>query len=546
MTSTSPSAAASGSSRSNRDTFNTRLVFLLAAIGSAVGLGNIWRFPYVAYENGGGAFLIPYLVALLTAGIPLLWFDLTIGHRFRGSAPLALRRISKAAEPIGWFKVGVNFFISIYYAAIVGWAGLYTIKSITKAWGEEPESYFFNDFLKMDSGATWSPDFVLPILIAMALVWIFCIVILSADVNEGIGRLSMLFIPVLLVLFIVMVVRALFLDGALEGLNAFFSPDWSVLSDTSVWIAAYGQIFFSLSIGFGIMITYASYLKPRTNLTGTGMVTAFANSSFEVLAGIGVFAVLGYMAAQAGVPVSEVVTSGIGLAFVAFPAIINQMPAGELFGILFFGSLFLAGITSLISILEVVFAAINDKLGWSRRKTSLTFGPLLALVSIALFSTTTGLVTLDIMDKFTNNIGIVAGAVAAVVMIAWLQGRRRELQQHINAVSVFRVGNIWQACALIITPLVLTYMLVMEIITLLKEPYEGYSQSQIFAFGWLSLILIIVASMAWSLVPFRSGTLIDGVPTSDFGVPTGGRKPGVPNPLSQASAKAENSKGGDK
>lgn len=533
---TSTSSPSSPSARSNRDTFNTRLVFLLAAIGSAVGLGNIWRFPYVAYDNGGGAFLIPYLVALLTAGIPLLWFDLTIGHRFRGSAPLALRRISKAAEPIGWFKVGVNFFIAIYYAAIVGWAGLYTIKSFTKAWGDDPEAYFSAEFLKANNSSTWSPDFVIPILIAMVLVWIFCILVLSADVNEGIGRLSMLFIPVLLVLFVVMVVRALFLDGAIDGLNAFFTPDWSVLTDTSVWIAAYGQIFFSLSIGFGIMITYASYLKPRTNLTGTGLVTAFANSSFEVLAGIGVFAVLGYMANQAGVPVGEVVTSGIGLAFVAFPAIINQMPAGEVFGILFFGSLFLAGITSLISILEVVFAAINDKLSWSRRKTALTIGPILALVSIALFSTTTGLVTLDVMDKFTNNIGIVAGAIAAVAMVAWIQGRRRELQQHINAISALRVGGIWQACALVITPLVLTYMLIMEVITLIKEPYEGYAQSQIFAFGWLTLILIIVGAIAWALVPFRNGTLVDGVPTSDFGVPTGGRKPGVANLLASGQA----------
>ena len=388
--------------KSTRDTFNTRFVFLMAAIGSAVGLGNIWRFPYVAYDNGGGAFLIPYMVALLTAGIPILWFDLAIGHRFRGSAPLAFRRIGKSWEGVGWFKVGVNFFIAIYYAAIIAWAALYTVKSVTQAWGDDPATYFMSDFLQADPEATYSGNVVPSILIVMILVWIICIATLATSINEGIGKLTSIFLPVLAVMFIILVVRAFFLEGAAAGLNAFFTPDWSVLSNPSVWIAAYGQIFFSLSIGFGIMITYASYLKPRTNLTGTGMVTAFANSSFEVLAGIGVFATLGFMAAQSGTSVEESVSGGIGLAFIAFPTIINEMPMGSLFGVLFFGSLFLAGITSLISIMEVVISAVRDKLNLSREVASISVGGLMAVVSCLLFSTTSGMITLDIMDKFTN------------------------------------------------------------------------------------------------------------------------------------------------
>lgn len=251
MTTTTPHKT-----RSTRDTFNTRFVFLMAAIGSAVGLGNIWRFPYVAYENGGGAFLIPYMVALLTAGIPILWFDLAIGHRFRGSAPLAFRRISSRWEEIGWFKVGVNFFIAIYYAAIIAWAALYTIKSVTQAWGDDPAEYFMGDFLQAEPEATYSGHIVPSILGVMILVWIVCIATLATSINEGIGKLTSIFLPVLAVMFIILVIRAFFLEGAAEGLNAFFTPDWSVLSNPSVWIAAYGQIFFSLSIGFGIMITY--------------------------------------------------------------------------------------------------------------------------------------------------------------------------------------------------------------------------------------------------------------------------------------------------
>ncbi|WP_408925388.1 sodium-dependent transporter [Corynebacterium sp. YSMAA1_1_F7] len=522
--------------RQRRETFNSRLVFLMAAIGSAVGLGNIWRFPYAAYENGGGAFLIPYLVALLSAGIPLLWFDLAMGHRFRGSTPLTFRRTSKYAEPIGWLKVGVNFFIAVYYAAIIAWAGIYTWNSLSKAWGDNAETYFQKEFLKLDDSSAWTGDFVIPILLVMAAVWAVCIFILARGINEGIGRITMFFVPVLVVLFVVMVIRALFLEGSAEGLNAFFTPDWSVLSDTSVWIAAYGQIFFSLSIGFGIMITYASYLKPRTNLTGTGMVTAFANSSFEVLAGIGVFATLGFMAAQSGTSVEESVSGGIGLAFVAFPTIINEMPAGPLFGVLFFGSLFLAGITSLISIMEVVISAVKDKLNLSREVASTSVGGVMAVVSCLLFSTTSGLITLDIMDKFTNNLGIVICAVAAVLSIGWVQGRRNEIAQHLNAVSELRLGFVWQACVFVITPAVLLYFLIEEIRTLLSEGYEGYASGTIFAYGWLVLILIALGAALWSTVPFRGTQILDGLPSSNYGVPPKGRRLDQPNPLSTAAA----------
>lgn len=532
---TSPGAPTTDSRSQARETFNTRLVFLMAAIGSAVGLGNIWRFPYVAYDSGGGAFLIPYLIALLTAGVPLLWFFFSIGHRFRASAPLAYRRMDRRAEPIGWLQVGVAFFITIYYAAIIGWAGLYAWKSLSLGWGTDTESYFFNDFLQLDAESTHSGKFVLPILLMIIAVWVITTIVLAADVNKGIGKLTTIFVPLLIVLFLLMVVRALFLDGALGGLNAFFTPDWGALSDSSVWIAAYGQIFFSLSIGFGIMTTYASYLKPRTNLTNTGMVTAFANSSFELLAGIGVFAALGFMAHQTQTNVSEVVSGGIGLAFVAFPTIINEMPFGEVFGILFFVSLFIAGLTSLISLMEVVVSAVKDKFNLERKTTAVIIGAVMGTISTLLFSATTGLIALDIMDKWTNNIGIIFCASLSLILTAWVFKRRVEMTQHLNAVSSVKVGPIWQFFAFVLTPIVLLYTMISEIIGLLKEPYEGYGTAQITTYGWLVLAVIVIAAIVMTIVPFRQGVHVNGIPGSDYGVPKFGRKKNEPNTLAAAA-----------
>lgn len=501
-----------------REVFSTRIAFLLAAIGSAVGLGNIWRFPYVAYDNGGGAFLVPYLVALLTAGIPLLFLDYTLGHRFRGSAPLVFRRVKSWAEPIGWVQVGISFFITIYYAAIIAWAGLYTVKSFNMAWGDNPQDYFLKDFLQMDPSVTFSFSIVPQIAVALALVWVLAIVVLAMGVDEGIGKVSKIFMPILTVLFIIVVLQALFLPGAAAGLNAFFTPDWGALSNPSVWVAAYGQIFFSLSVGFGIMLTYSSYLKPRTNLTGTGLVTAFANSSFEVLAGIGVFAALGFMAFQQNTEVNEVATSGIGLAFFAFPTIINQMALGPIFGVLFFGSLTIAGFTSLFSLLEVVVSAVKDKLNLPRKSTAIAVGVVMGLLSLALFSTTSALVTLDIMDKYTNQIGIVSVALITIVLLDWVMRRIDEFSLHLNAVSSFKVGTVWRICVVNVTTIVLGYTLLQELISLIREPYEGYSLAQLGWYGWGVLAVIGVSSLLLALIPWQNGTSLIGPPGSDFGV----------------------------
>lgn len=516
---------AKGAPRS--ELFSSRNVFILSAIGSAVGLGNIWRFPYVAYDNGGGAFIIPYLVALLTAGVPLLLFDYAIGHRYRGSAPLSLRRMGGGAEVLGWLQVGVCFVIALYYAVIVAWAGMYTVFSVTRAWGDDPKAFLYEQVLRLDEpgfGGGIVPEVLWPQL----LVWITVLAIIALGVGKGISVANSVFMPLLVVMFLLLVVQALLLPGALDGLNALFTPDWQALGSFEVWAAAYGQIFFSLSVGFGIMVTYSSYLKRKTDLAGSGAVVAFSNSGFELLAGIGVFAALGFMAQLSGSDIEGVAGAGIGLAFVAFPSIISAAPAGGLIGVLFFGSLLFAGLSSLISILEVVVAAVRDKLGIGRVAATAAIGVPMAILSLLLFPTTTGLYKLDVIDEFVNKYGILLGALATVVTVTLVLRKLGVLRRHIDRVSSIRFGTLWTVLAGAVVPVTLTVMLGDDLLSKLREPYGGgdYDGAFLAVFGWGVVGALAAAAVVLTLLPWSART--DTAPVDD-GSPFGHHPASTPS-----------------
>ncbi len=493
---------------SRRGSFSSRKVFILAAIGSAVGLGNIWRFPYVAFENGGGAFVIPYLVALLTAGLPFLLMDYGLGHRHRGSAPLAFARAHRGAEALGWWQVGICFVIAVYYAAVIAWALRYTFFSVDKAWGDDPATFLFSDFLQAgDPGVT--TDVVLGVLVPLAVVWVAVLLIMGLGVQKGIGAVSAIFIPLLVVAFAALVVQALLLDGAGLGLNALFSPNWGALLDLSVWAAAYGQIFFSLSIGFGIMITYSSYVGRREDMTGSGLVVGFANSGFELLAGIGVFAALGFIATADGVGVDEVATQGLGLAFVAFPTIINEAPAGALLGVLFFASLVVAGVTSLVSVIEVVISAVRDKFEMSRVGAVLAVGAPATVLSLVFFSTTSGVYVLDIVDHFINRFGILLVAVVSMLVLGWGIRALPDLARHLNQHGSIRLGAVWIGILRVITPLALTLVLALEFVRDIRTPYEDYPTWMLGVLGWGIAVAVIAFAALATRVEWRRQTSLE-------------------------------------
>ncbi|MFD1425745.1 sodium-dependent transporter [Kroppenstedtia sanguinis] len=489
-----------------REQWSNRAGFLFAAIGSAIGLGNIWRYPYVAYENGGGAFLIPYFIALLTAGIPILLLEYSLGQRYRGSAPQVFRKISKKWEWLGWWQSFIAFVVVSFYMVILGWSLVYTYYSIGTQWGQDTEAFFFENFLGLSGGFWEIEGLQWKVLLPVCLVWLITYVVMQKGVQKGIERVSRILMPILILMMVVITIRAVTLPGATEGLNVLLTPDFSSLTDPGVWVAAYGQVFFSLSIGFAIMLTYASYLPEKSDLSNSGLIAAFANSGFEFLAALGVFGALGFLAASQGVDVNSVVDAGVGLAFVVFPQIINQFPGfNSFFGVLFFGSLLFAGFTSTISILEPVIASVREKFNLSRWVAVNWICGLAFLLSL-LYTTHGGLRYLDTVDHFINQYGVALGGLVEVVFIAWFARKLKEMQTHINDISDVQIGNWWNLCLMVITPVMVIVMTGFSLFEEWVHPYEDYPLSGLTVIGWGSVVITFLAGLvfqrlSWKQIP---------------------------------------------
>jgi len=492
-----------------REQWGTRIGFVMAAVGSAIGLGNIWRFPYMAYDNGGGAFFIPYLFALLTAGIPIIVLEYALGHKYRGSAPLTFAKINRKWEWVGWWQVFVSFVISVYYVVIIGWAISFVYFSFTQAWGEDAVNFFIGDFLGLTGGPFELGGMRWGIFIAVVIAWLINYIVLYSGVKRGIEVANKIFMPLLFILVIIMAIRGVTLPGAAEGLNYLFQPDFSRILDYKVWTAAYGQIFFTLSICFAIMITYSSYLPRKSDIVNNGFMTAFINCGFSLLAGFAVFGVLGYMAQAQGVELKEVVNAGVMLAFATFPTAISELPVvPELFGVIFFLSLVFAGLSSEISINEAVISSLMDKFNAPRKKIVNIYCLVAFLVSL-IFVTGAGLYILDIVDHFINNFGIVFAGLVEVILLSWFFDLNK-IKDHINPISDFQVGSWWLFMLMVVTPIVLGYMAVANLYGDITTPYEGYPANALLTLGWLVAVAVVVLGFVMQSVAWKNEGLLSG------------------------------------
>ncbi len=486
-----------------RAQWNTQLGFLLAAVGSAIGLGNIWRFSYLAYEHGGGAFLIPYFTALLTAGIPLLILEYSIGHERIGSAPLAYRKIDKRWEWLGWWSViFVMFGIELYYSVIIAWCLNYFVLSFDLQWGSDPNHYFFHEFLRLNNTPGELGEIRSPILFSLIVVWLVSWIIVYRGVQKGIELANKILMPLLLILTLTLVLWSLKLEGADQGIALYLTPDFSKLTTPEVWIDAYSQIFFTLSLGFGIMIAYASYLPERTNITRNAVIIALINSGYSILTGFGVFAVLGFMAQSEGKAIADVVAQSIGLAFVAYPKAISLMPGGNLFGAVFFLCLTVAGLSSAISIMEAFVSAMIDKFAINR-KLLVTFIAILGFLGGIVFTSQAGLLWLDIVDHFITHYGLMLVGIMECLIIGWVF-HLPSLRRHINAISSIKLGAGWSFLIRYFIPFVLSIILLGDIVHELQTPYGDYGWTALILIGRDWLLLTLMAALAVSSRPWKT------------------------------------------
>ncbi|WP_434360394.1 sodium-dependent transporter [Parasalinivibrio latis] len=466
-----------------REQWGTRAGFILAAVGSAIGLGNIWRFPYMAYENGGGAFLIPYLFAMITAGIPFMILEFTLGHKMRGSSPVVFSKLNTKFEWLGWFQVLIAAVIAVYYVAVIGWAISYLSFSFTQSWGADTKAFFFSEYLQLgDNSPTNLGSWQSQIAIPMAIAWAITFAAVFSGIKGGIERASKIMMPLLFIMVLALIGRVLFLPGAVEGLNYLFTPDFSKLADPKVWSAAYGQIFFTLSVGFAIMLAYSSYLPEKSDINNNACMTVLINCGFSMTAGVLIFSILGYMAAEQGKAVTDVAGAGVGLAFVTLPAAINLLPIPYILGPLFFLALVVAGLSSHISIIEAVTSALMDKLKLTRKAAASVVCGIGFAVSMA-FATNGGLLLLDLVDYFINNVALLASCLIELVIVGWLV-KLSDIREHANKLSEFSVGNWFELCIRFLSPVMLAVITTTNLLNTLADGYGGYAQEELMLLGW--------------------------------------------------------------
>ncbi len=383
-----------------REKWSSGMGFILASIGSAVGIGNIWRFPYMVGENGGGAFLIPYLIAVFLFGLPLMILEFALGRHFKTSVVPAFGTIGKKFKIAGFFLVFVMGMILSYYLVITGWVLAYSLFFITG--NPIPFSQFTGSY------------YPLLFFLTSAAITFF---VVRAGVRQGIEKLSKFLIPLLFAMLLLLVIFALSLPGAAKGIEFYLTPDFGKLADPLVWTAAFGQAFFSLGVGTGIMLTYGSYMRDENIAKSAGLITV-ADLLVAILGGFLVFPIVFSFGLDPA--------SGVQLAFVTLTPIFQEMSFGFLLGAVFFLLLFFAALTSAVSMLEVPVATLIDSYGFERKKATLLVSMAILLVGLpsalsytplklALFGTP----LLDIKDFAFGTIGIISAGLVLTIVAGW-------------------------------------------------------------------------------------------------------------------------------
>jgi NSS family neurotransmitter:Na+ symporter len=423
--------------------------------------------------------------------------EMGIGHKMGASAPTAFAGTGRRKEWLGWLAVGVGFMIVAYYGVIMSWCVNYLGFSFNLSWGSDAQSFFHNEFLNRTTNFKDIFSISPKILLGLAISWTLIVLCIWKGAKT-VGRVVYLTVPLPWLCLVIFVIRGVSLPGAEAGIAYYLTPNFEALKDSAVWLAAYTQVFFSLSVGFGVMIAYASFLPKRSDIVNNAFIVSLANCGTSFLGGFAVFGALGYYASQTGVEVTEVLGSsqavGFGLAFIAYPSIIGTLgKAAVFFGVIFFIMLLTLAIDSAFSLVEAVAAGFMDKYNANRLKVNFSVaivGFLLALI----FATRAGYYWVDIVDHFMNSFGLAVVGLLECLVIGYFYGTRI-LRDYVNSKSEFAIGRWWDVMIMFVTPAVLGISVALEIKDRIFASYEGYPRWAEFTAGWAIVIALPVIAV---------------------------------------------------
>ncbi|MBR3993916.1 MAG: sodium-dependent transporter [Clostridia bacterium] len=479
-----------------RQSWSSRLTFILAAVGSAVGLGNAWRFPGLAAKHGGGAFLLVYFIAMLVFGVPLLMMEISIGRKLKKGAAPAMRGINRKFEPIGWAATANAFVIVCYYAVVFAWVILMVFMSYKFA-GMTGDTVAASNLFAETIETTWTvKDYGIPLIliIPFLLAWgsiFFCI----RNGAQSVGKVVKytVFLPV--VFLVIMAIKGITMPGAMDGIQKLFIPDFSALTNPQLWIDAVGQVFYSLSIMMAIMFAYGSYLKEDSNVAVDVVIISFCDIGISILAGVVMFSTMG------GVGMLDSMSdSGIVTAFIVYPqAIVSLTGSGvfnAIFGAVFYLCLVTLAIDSAFSIVEGVSASVADRFKLDPRKTTRNIVIVAAVISL-IFITRAGLAWLDIVDKWANAYNLIIVGIMECIAIGWFFKPGKVLSEINRNTKKFKMPAWWFITSVkFVAPLLLTTLFCWNLYDLFvtqKGNYGGYPQWALFVGGWLITILVMAS-----------------------------------------------------
>lgn len=436
----------------NRDQWGSKFGFIMAAAGSAVGLGNIWRFPYITGKYGGAAFVLVYLAVVIVLGMSVMLAEFAIGRKAKLDAVGSLKKLGGGWWPlVGWMGFFCAFVILSYYAVIAGWTLAYMFKS-------------FGGLMELaaagkagDVFGAFVSDPVQAIMYHI-LVMIIVISIVYRGISGGIEKSCKVLMPALFGILVLLIGRSVTLPGAMAGLEFYLLPDFSKLTGEAV-LAAVGQGFFSLSLGMGVMITYGSYLSNKEYMPSMTATIIFLDTAVAIMAGLVIFPAVFAFGVDAG--------AGPGLTFVTLPSVFAKMPLGSVFSFAFFALLFIAALTSAISLLEVVVTYAIDELHWSRTKSALLMGGAIMLLGIPSALSVGGHIPqiagkdfLDAADFVTNNVVMPMGGLLIALFVGWVwtKGAKEEVTN--NGTHPFPQYSVWLWICRIVAPVCIGFIFI--------------------------------------------------------------------------------------